>query len=65
MPPSNTVCEVDVLPFGPAEGEVVAQDVLVEAEMHAAVSSGMMMAGGGLMMGQAIGRINAGMLFQH
>ncbi|GAB7344992.1 hypothetical protein MBLNU457_3416t1 [Dothideomycetes sp. NU457] len=64
MPPEETVCDVDVLPFGPAAGDVVAQDVRIEAEMHAAVSTGLMMAGGGLMMGQAMGRINLNILFQ-
>jgi len=64
MPPEDTVCEVDVLPFGPATGDVVAKDMLIEAEMHATVSTGMMMAGGGLVMDHTMGRINTDMLFQ-
>jgi len=64
MPPKNTVCDVDVLPFGPTPGTVVAQDIQVEADMHASVSTSMIMAGGGLMMNQGMGRINHEVLFQ-
>lgn len=64
MPPEDTVCDVDVMPFGPTPGDVVVQDVQIEADIHASVSTGMMMAGGGLMMDQAMGRINNDIFFQ-
>jgi len=64
MPPKDTVCDVDVMPFGPTPGDIVAQDVQIEADMHASVSTGMMIAGGGLMMNQAMGRINTDILYQ-
>lgn len=60
LPPEGTVCDVDVLPFGPSRGHAVAADVQVEAETHAELAKSWMDAGGGLMSKDLMGRISGG-----
>jgi hypothetical protein len=61
LPPENTLCEADEVPFGPGPGESEILDVgVLEAkERSRGIAEGMLAAGGGFLDGALRGRYNA------
>lgn len=60
MPPEGVTCEPEVLPFGPGPEDVtISAEVQVMAERHAGMENALYMAGGGLMRGRMMGRVQS------
>ena len=64
LPPEGVICQPDVVPFGPGPEDVkISAEIQEKIEMHSQLAQGWYEAGGGLMRGPLMGRIDPKILF--